>query len=60
MKLQGVILQTMATKVTCWRVGSDDLTNYSLSTSYSYDTSHFSSPAFTASPSGSTLTGGAN
>ena len=34
-------------------------TNYSLSSSYTYS-SGFSSPAFTAGPSGSTLTGGAN
>ncbi len=36
------------------------VTNYSLSTSYSYDTTYFSSPAFTAAASGSTLTGGAD
>jgi pimeloyl-ACP methyl ester carboxylesterase len=34
------------------------LTNYSLSTSYTYDTTHFSSPAFTGSTSGASLTGG--
>jgi len=33
-------------------------TNYSLSTSYSYDTQDFSSPAFTGAVSGSQLTGG--
>ena len=33
-------------------------TNYSLSTSVTYDTSHFPGPSFSASPSGSTLTGG--
>jgi len=33
-------------------------TNYSLSSSYTYDTTHFSSPAFTASLSGSAMTGG--
>jgi len=33
-------------------------TNYSLSTSVAYDTGHFSTPSFTASPSGPTLTGG--
>ena len=35
-------------------------TNYSLSTSYSYDTTNFTSPAFTASASGSAMTGGTN
>lgn len=34
------------------------LTNYSLSTSYSYDTTDFSSAAFTPSASGPSLTGG--
>lgn len=34
------------------------LANYSLSTSYSYDTTDFSSPAFTPSRSGASLTGG--
>jgi pimeloyl-ACP methyl ester carboxylesterase len=34
------------------------LTNYSIATSYSYDTGNFTSPAFTASASGSRLTGG--
>ncbi len=34
------------------------LTDYSLSTSYTYDTSHFDSAAFAATPSGSQLTGG--
>ena len=33
-------------------------TNYALSSSCSYDTSHFSSPSFSASNSGSALTGG--
>jgi RHS repeat-associated protein len=33
-------------------------TNYSLSSSCSYDTSHFSSPSFSTSNSGSALTGG--
>jgi hypothetical protein len=33
-------------------------TNYSLSTSYNYDTTDFSSPAFTAAASGTQLTGG--
>jgi len=33
-------------------------TNYSLSSSCSYDSSHFSTPSFTAANSGSTLTGG--
>jgi RHS repeat-associated protein len=37
---------------------SGSATNYPLSTSVSYDTSHFSSPSFGATPSGSTLTGG--
>lgn len=32
-------------------------TNYSLSTSYTYDTINFWSPAFTAYPSGNSLTG---
>lgn len=36
------------------------VTNYPLSTSYAYDTTDFSSPAFTGSPSGATLTGGTN
>ena len=35
-------------------------TNYSLSSSCSYDSSHFSGPSFTTSNSGSTLTGGQN
>lgn len=35
-------------------------TNYSLVTSYSYNTSEFTSPAFTASASGSAMTGGTN
>jgi pimeloyl-ACP methyl ester carboxylesterase len=35
-------------------------TNYSLSTSYMFDTTNFSSPAFAASASGATLTGGTN
>ncbi|HEV7217754.1 MAG TPA: hypothetical protein VGN39_02685 [Terriglobales bacterium] len=35
-------------------------TNYPLSTSYAYDTTDFSSPAFTAEPSGATLAGGTN
>lgn len=35
-------------------------TNYSLSTSYTYDTTNFLSPAFTAYPSGASLTGGTN
>jgi hypothetical protein len=34
------------------------VTNYSLSTSYSYSAGDFTSPAFTAAPSGSSLTGG--
>src|ERR1700685_3290699 len=34
------------------------VTNYSLSTSYSYNAGDFTSPAFTAAPSGSSLTGG--
>lgn len=34
--------------------------NYSLASSCSYDSSHFSSPSFTASNSGSALTGGKN
>jgi RHS repeat-associated protein len=33
-------------------------TNYTLSTSVTYDSSHFSQPSFTATPSGSNLTGG--
>src|SRR5207244_12697546 len=33
-------------------------TNYPLSTSVTYDTNHFSSSSFTATSSGSTLTGG--
>lgn len=33
-------------------------TNYTLSTSYTFDTEHFSSPAFWATASGPTLTGG--
>lgn len=36
------------------------LTNYSLSTSYTFDTENFSSPAFTAIASGPTLTGGSD
>ncbi|MHB8486277.1 MAG: RHS repeat-associated core domain-containing protein [Candidatus Acidiferrales bacterium] len=34
--------------------------NYSLSASYTYDSTDFSAPSFTPSPSGSTLTGGTN
>jgi phage tail sheath gpL-like len=34
------------------------VTDYSLYTSYTYDTTNFTSPAFTAAASGSTLTGG--
>lgn len=34
------------------------VTNYSMYTSYQYNTTNFSSPAFTATASGSTLTGG--
>jgi pimeloyl-ACP methyl ester carboxylesterase len=33
-------------------------TNYSLATSYTYNTTYFSSPAFTATASGASLTGG--
>jgi hypothetical protein len=36
------------------------VTNYSLSTSYSFDTAYFSTPAFTAVASGAQLTGGTN
>jgi RHS repeat-associated protein len=43
---------TLVTKT----VGSG--TNYALSTSVSYDTTHFSQSSFTATPSGPTLTGG--
>jgi RHS repeat-associated protein len=35
-------------------------TNYSLSCSCTYDSTDFSSPSFTCTPSGSTLTGGSN
>jgi len=35
-------------------------TNYALSASSTYNTAHFSSPSFTATPSGSALTGGTN
>jgi len=35
-------------------------TNYSLASTYSYDTGDFSGPSFTTSKSGSTLTGGTN
>jgi RHS repeat-associated protein len=45
---------TMTTKTT------GAATNYPLSTSVSYDTSHFSAPSFTATPSGTTLTPGSD
>lgn len=47
-----------SSKITLTSKVNGSLTNYSLSTSYTYDTTHFSSPAFTPSASGSSLSGG--
>ena len=46
--------------VTITAKSTGSATNYTLGAGYDYDSGDFSSPSFTTSPSGSTLTGGAN
>jgi len=58
----GSLVSASVSNTTITLVAKEDgaNTNYSLAASYTFDTTNFSSPAFTASLSGSTLTGGTN
>jgi hypothetical protein len=56
--VSAVVTGTSGTTITITSSVKGSRTNYTLSTSYTYNTIYFSSPAFVASASGAMLTGG--
>lgn len=58
--LSPIFATVSGTTITIRSIVNGAATNYSLSTSYQYDTTDFSSPAFTGAASGTSLTGGTN